>query len=162
MILPTLGKLSTAQAFTSAQTKDSENVILMPAVDWAGLTDVWWVVDTTVVATGDNSDTYQFQLVLSQESTLDTNVEVLSRTVTGYASKCLATAGLHIVCVNLGKMINEIMQADLSDYPYLGQITAVSNGATLTMDAAITPVEPSTRSHAQTTVSNVGVPDLAS
>ena len=162
MILPFLGKLSTAQDFTSAQTKDSENVMEITALDWGMITDVWWVVDTETIATaGDGSSTYAFQLVLSQEAALTTNVEVLSRTVTGYTAYSVAGAGRHIVCCNVGKMLNEILGTGLSDYPFLGMITAVSSGATLSINAAISTVEPDTISHGQAVVSPVGVPTNA-
>lgn len=162
MILTKLGKLSTAQDFTSGQTKDSENVIQVEALDWGALTDVWWVVDTETIATGDGSDTFQFQLVLSAESTLDTNVEIASRTVTGYAAWSLAVAGRRILALDIGTMLNDILGTGLSTYPFLGMITAVSSGATLSINAALSPYKPQTIPHSQAINSNVGVPGLAS
>lgn len=162
MILSLPGKLSTNQSCPSATATDSENVILMDARDWAAFTDLWWVVDTSVIATGDGSDTYQFQLLLSAEATLDTNAEILSRTVTGYQAWSLGTAGNHIVCCNIGKMLNEILGTGLSDKPYLGMISTVSSGGAVYINAALSPSEPPTINHAQITTSNVGVPDLAS
>jgi hypothetical protein len=161
MILSAPGKLSTEQDLTAGAT-DSENVIQMSAIDWAAYTDLWWVVDCETIATGDAADTFAFQLVLSQEATLDTNVEVLSRTVTGYQAHSLATAGNHIIDINVGKMLNEILGTGLSDYPYLGMISTVSTGGTVSINAAMSPSEPHTISHAQAVVSNVGVPTLAS
>jgi hypothetical protein len=161
MILSAPGKLSTAQDLT-AGSADSENVIQMTALDWGAYTDLFWVVQCETIATGDGADTFQFQLILSQESTLDTNVQVLSRTITGYASKGLAVAGDTIITVNIRKMLNEILGTGLSDYPYLGMISTISTGATVSINAALSPTEPPTISHSQAVVSNVGVPDIAS
>lgn len=156
-MIPFKGKLSTEQDLT-AGSADSENVIQVSAIDYAHLTDLWWVVDTETIATGDGSDTFKFQLVLSQESTLDTNVEILSRTVTGYASACLATAGKHIVCVNLGKMLKDILGTGGSDYPYIGMISTISAGSTLSINAVLTNIEPHSEYHAQVVTSNVTIP----
>lgn len=162
MILTELGKLSTAQDLTSNTTTDSENVIQVSALDWGMLTDIFWVVDTETVATGDADDTYRFQLVVSQEATLDTNIEVLSRTVTGYTAYSIAGAGRHIICCDIRKMLNEILGTGLSSYPYLGMISYISTGATISINAALSPTEPPTIPHSQAVVSNVGVPTHAS
>ena len=157
MILPKPGILSKAQDLTAGAT-DSQNVVQMAAVDWAALTDIWWIVDTETIATGDADDTYKFQLVLASEEGLDTTFEVVSVTVTNYAQHRIATAGNHIIAVNIGKMLNEILGASLSDYPYLGMISTISDGATISINAALSTVEPPTISHAQPSESNVGVP----
>lgn len=163
MILTKLGILSTAQDCTTNTTTDSENVILVSALDWGALTDVWWVVDTETLAVGDANDTYQFQLVLAQtETPLATVVEVLSRTVTAYNSWSIAAAGRRILGVNVGKMLNEILGTGLSDYVYIGMRTILSDGATVSINAALSPYEPRTIPHAQAVVSNVGVPTHAS
>jgi len=161
MILDVLGKLSTAQDLTAGST-DSENVILMQAVDWTQYDDVFWYIATETIATGDGSDTYQFQLIASQEATLDTNKQILSITITGYASYPIATAGNTIVAINILKHLNTFLGTDASDYPYLGIISTISAGATISINAAISPSEPPTPSHEQVTVSNVGTPDVAS
>lgn len=160
MILPHLGKLAAAQDLTAGAT-DSTNVIEFAAIDWGEYTDLWWTVDTETIATGDAADTFAFQLLLSQESTLDTNIEVLSRTVTGYQAYSVGTAGNHIVCCNVGKMFNEILGTGLSDYEFIGMISTVSAGATISINAALSGTEPPTISHAQSVVSNVGVPTVA-
>jgi hypothetical protein len=165
MILTELGKICTAQDLTSNSTTDSENIIRFTALDWGMITDVWWVVDTETVATGDANDTYQFQLVLStySGSTLQgTSVEVLSRTVTAYTAWSLAGAGRRILSCNVGKMLNDILGTGLSDYPYLGMISYISDGATVSINAALSPYEPRTIPHSQAIVSNVGVPTHAS
>jgi len=163
MILTELGKISTAQDCTTNTTTDSEDVIRIPALDWGAITDVWWVVDTETLAVGDANDTYQFQLVLAQtETPLATLVEVLSRTITGYASWSIAAAGRRILSVNVGKMLNEILGTGLSDYIYLGMRTILSDGATVSINAALSPYEPRTIPHSQAVVSNVGVPAHAS
>ena len=155
MILEHFGELSTAQDLTAGST-DSENVIYMPATDYTAITDLWWVVDTETVATGDGSDTYQFQLVMSQEATLDTNIQILSRTITGYASSELATAGNRIIGINFGTML--IDTVDNSSYPYLGIISTISTGATVSVNIAISPSKPPTKYNSQTLRSNVTVP----
>ena len=161
MLLDRLGKLAAGQDLT-AGAADSTNVIEVAALDYAHPVDLWWVVDTEIIATGDGADTFAFQLVLSQESTLDTNVEILSRTVTGYASACLATAGRHIVAINIGKMLKDVLAAAGSDYEFIGMISTVSTGATLSINASLSNSEPQTEYQAQVVDSNVGIPAAAS
>lgn len=155
MILPSLGKLCVDQTIASAQTDDSDNVIKIAAVDYAAMTDVWLVIDTSAVATGDGSDTYAFELVLSQESTLDTNKQVIKRTVTGFEDKSLVKIGRHIIAINLGKMLKDMLEADGSDYPFIGLIIAVSSGGEIAIDAALTFVEPDTSKHRMQVESNI-------
>ena len=157
MILEDLGILSTAQDLTVGSA-DSENVILMPALDYTALADAWWVVDCETVATGDGSDTFGFVLYLSQESTLDTNIEVLSVNFTGYADTRIATAGRHIAAFNIGKQLVQMLGTSGSDYPYLGMISTISAGSTVSINAAISPSEPRTEDNMQVTRSNIGVP----
>lgn len=158
MILAKLGKLSTAQDLTSGTTTDSENVIQMSAVDWAAITDAWLVIDTETIATGDGSDTYKFQLVMASEATLDTTFEVLSVTITAYNEHRIGTVGNRILAVNIGKMLNEMQGTSYSSYYFLGLISTISAGATISINASISPTEPPTIPHAQSVVSNVGVP----
>ena len=162
MILEAKGKLSVAQTIASAQTDDSDNVIQYAAVDYAAMTDLWWVVDTNVAATGDGSDTFGFDLVMSQEATLDTNKVVCSVDITGIADLRLATAGRHIVALNVGKMLKDMLETDGSDYPFVGMIVAVSAGAQLVIDASLSPTEPHTIHHKMVVTSPVGVPAIAS
>ncbi len=157
MILQDLGVLSTAQDLT-AGAADSENVILMAAVDWTALTNVYWVVQTETVATGDASDTYQFQLMASQEAALTTNREIASVTVTGATTYPLAGTDRNIVNLNLLDQIHNIMGTDLSDYPYLGMILTISSGATISINAAVSPSPGQSAFNSQTLRSNVSVP----
>ena len=161
MILTKLGVLSKAQDIDST-TAISSNVILVSAIDWGQLTDLWWTVDTETIATGDGSDVYSFQLVLSAAAALTAAIQVASRAVTGYTAWSLAVAGRRIICLNIGKMLNEILGTGLSDYPYLGMSTTVTSTGTLGINAALSPYEPRTTPHAQAVVSNVGVPAHAS
>jgi len=154
MILPKLGKLSVAQALTPT-TQDSTNVILMSAIPFAAWADVWLTIDTNVIATGDGSDVFDFSLVVSQEDTLDTNLEVVAQRITGIADSRLATAGNRIMEVNLGSMLTRLMDAD---YDYLGLVLGVTGGATLSIDAVIQSSRPQTIPRKQPVVSNVGVP----
>lgn len=158
MILDRMGRLSEAQDLTSGQTLDSTNVIQLSTNDYANITDAWFVVDTETVATGDGSDTYACQLVAATEAALDTCIQLVSRTITGYASLELATAGKRFMCVNVGKMIKDVLGTSGSDYYILGAITAVSSGATWSVNISLSPTEPPTDSHSQVVTSNVGVP----
>jgi len=156
MILEAFGVLSEAQDLTSDSTTDSQNVIDLGAIANVGFGDLWLVVETETIATGDGSDTYQFQLVISEESTLDTNIEVISRTVTGYASECLATAGRAIIIAEVGQLIGELKEATTDRY--LGLISTISAGATISINAAVSPSKPRTKDNAQVTRSNVTIP----
>jgi len=130
----------------------------MAAVDWTALTDVYWVVQTETVATGDGSDTYQFQLLCSTAATLDTNRQLLSITITGYTTYPLAGADRNIVNVNIRDQIHAVMGTDLSSYPYLGMISTISAGATISINAAISPSPGQSNFNSQTLRSNVTVP----
>ena len=161
MILEQLGILSTAQALTGASSTDSENVIQVAAIDFSNLTDLWWVVDTVVIAAGDGSDTFDFILYMSQESTLDTNIELVSVGFTGIADIRVATIGRHIAAFNIGDQLMQYLgtlQTSGTDYIYLGMISTLSAGATLTINASLSPSRPPTEFDTQVTVSNVGVP----
>jgi hypothetical protein len=158
MIIPKLGNLSKAQDLTPT-TEDSTDVIQMAAIDFAGYTDVWLVIDTETIATGDGSDVFDFSLVVSQESTLDTNLEVVALRITGYADARLATANNRILEVNIGTMLARLQD---EDYDFLGLIYGVTTGGTLSVNASIMTGKPRTISHAQVVVSNVGIPAPAS
>jgi len=165
MILDRLGKMEAGALALVAGAVDSTNVIQVAALDFAHPTDLWWVVDTHTAAGGGTSSTYQFQLILSQESTLDTNIQILSRTVTGAASACIATAGKHIIACNVGKMIKDLMGEAGSDYAYIGMIITLADGngtATLKVNGALSNSEPQTEYAAQVVDSNVSVPAAAS
>jgi hypothetical protein len=155
MIKPELGDLSVAQALTAGAT-DSTNVIDLQAVNYAGLTDLWIVIDTAVAATGDGSDTFDFSVVVSEETTLDTNFEVVAVRITGYADARLATAGRHIMALNIGKMIRDIAS---STKRYLGVINTISDGATLSVNTMVSNSEPPSLYHSQVVTSNVDLPE---
>ena len=161
MIIAALGNLSVGQALTAAD-EDSTNVIQLPASNYVGFSDLWWVVDTYVIAAGDAADTFKFALVMSQESTLDTNKEIASVNITSIADKRLAGLGRHIVALNVGKMIVNMLDDDASGYPYIGQLNTLSAGATISINSSLSPTEPPTEPHKMVTVSNVGVPAIAS
>jgi hypothetical protein len=156
MILEAFGVLSTAQDLTSGSTTDSENVIKLSAIKDVGFGDLWLSVETETIATGDSSDTYQFQLVLSEESTLDTNIQILSRTITDFESEEIANTNRAILSVNVGQMIGELKEA-VTDL-YLGLISTISAGATISINAALSPSQPRTKDNTQVIRSNVGLP----
>jgi hypothetical protein len=162
MILAGLGKLGIAQAFSSSGA-DSTNVIDLGATANIGLTDAWLVIDTEVVAAGNATATYKFALVLSLETTLDTNLEVVAVTITGYADARLATAGKHILAINVGKMIKQLASAT---YRYLGVICTLGAGSgtapTVSANIALSPTEPPYIQDTQVVVSPVDVPAVAS
>lgn len=159
MILASLGKLAAAQALT-AGTTDSTNVIQMAAADWAGITDVWLVIDTVVAAGGSGALT--FDLVLSTEEALTTTVSVIRVHCASEADLRVATAGRHICAVNVGKMLKEIMETTGDTYYFVGLISTLSGSATITLDAALSPSEPQTLHHKMVTESGVTVPAIAS
>lgn len=158
MILAKAGVLSTAQDLTVGTT-DSENVIDLSAADYVGITDLWLTVQTETIATGDGSDTYEFKLVVASEATLDTVKEVCKVIITGYEDSRIATAGNNILCVNIGKMLKEVAT---STYRYAGLMSIISSGATISINASLSPSEPKTDYHAQVVASNVTVPAPAS
>lgn len=159
MILATLGKLSVSQALT-AGTTDSTNVIQLPASDYIAFADAWLVI-TTIVAAG-GSGTLTFDLVMSQESTLDTNVVVVRSYLASEADIRAATLNRHIAALNLGKMLVQMLDESGSDYPFVGLVCVLSSSATITIDAAISPTEPWSEYHRMVTDSPVGVPAIAS
>jgi len=159
MIKPYLSTMSQAQAITAAD-EDSEDVMQLEAADYNSITDAWWVVDTNVKAAGDDSDTFKFELVLSQDAALtpETNKQVCCVEITDIADKRLATAGNHIISINVGKHLKDMLEDDLSDYPYIGQLNTLSAGATISIDAVLSNSEPPTIDHRMVTVSPVSTP----
>lgn len=158
MIIPKVGKLAAPQDLVPT-TQDSTDKMLLSSIDYAAPSDVWLVIDCETIATGDAADVFDFSLVVSQESTLDTNKEVVAVRITDFADARLSVAGARILAVNLGKMLTQLADAD---YDYLGLILGVTAGATLSINAVISFTEPRTIPHAQTVVSNVSVPAHAS
>jgi hypothetical protein len=154
MILASLGKLSVQQAITAAD-EDSTNVIQIAVVDWAAMTDLWWVIQTTTIAAGDSADTFAFSLVMSQETTLDTNKIVAAVNITGIADKRLATTGRFIAAFNIGKQMKQMLEEDASDYPYIGQTNVLSTGATVSINSNLSFTEPHTIPHRMVVESNI-------
>ncbi len=159
MILGTLGKLSVAQALTDAN-EISGNVISMTAADWAGMTDVWFVVDTNVVAA--TVGTIKIALVVATAAGLGTSQEVVATLVAAITEARVANAGRHIIAVNVGKMLKEMMEGAGDTYYFVGIKNSLSAGVTITVDAALSPTEPQTLHHKMETVSPVGIPGVAS
>ena len=159
MILASLGKFAVAQALTAGAT-DMTNVIEVAALDYTKFSDLWWVVDTAVVAGGAGAIT--FDLVVSKENTLDTNVKVLTVIAASIADIRVATIGRHIASVNIGKMLVNILDTDDSDYEFIGMIGTLGGSATISIDAVLSPTEPPTEPHRMVVVSNVTVPEVAS
>lgn len=159
MIIPSLGKLCVAQAITDAD-QISENVIQLPATDYAHITDAWWVVDTNVVAA--TVGTLKFELVLAQEAALTNVVQVACVDIAAITDKRVATAGRHIVAMNVGKMLKDMLDTDGSDYPFIGEKHTLSSNTTITINSVLSTSEPPTESHRMQTVSNVTVPAICS
>ena len=160
MILDAMGILDTAGAKLENATTISENVIKLPEIDFSGITDVWLVIETAVVAAGDGSDTFQFQLVADTQVALDgTSVELLSITITGIADVRLATAGRRIFAVNIGEMLMDPF-FDPETYMYLGLNSILSAGATISINASLSTVKPQSDMlyNRQVTRSPVGLP----
>jgi len=151
MILASLGKLAVKQALTSSN-QDSTNVIQIAAVDWAAMTDLWWVVQTTTVAA--TTSTFKFALVLSKEATLDTNIEVMSVLIAAITDLRVATVGRFIAAFNVGKMLKQILETDVSDYAYIGGLRTVSAG-TISVNEFLSFAEPHTIDHRMTVDSNI-------
>jgi hypothetical protein len=156
MILEEFGVLSDQQLMVTNAATDSTNVIQLSAIKDVGFGDLWLTIETAAIATGDGSDTYQFQLVLSEEAALTTNIQVVSRTITGFASEELANIGRAILAVNVGQMIGELKEA-ITDL-YLGVICTLSDGAVITVNTALSPSKPRTKDNTQVIRSNVGLP----
>lgn len=159
MILAQKGKLCVAQAITDAN-EISEHVIQYDAVDYAAITDLWWVVDTNVIAA--TAGTLKFALVMATAAGLGTAVEVCSVLIAAITDKRVATVGRHIIAINVGKMLKEMLETDGSSYAFIGMKNTLSASTTITINAALSPTEPPTLHHKMTIVSPVGVPAIAS
>ena len=172
MILATLGKLSVAQALTAGATALT-NQISESAILGSGPTDLWWVLDTNVIpgASG-SSSTYTFSLRVATSTALTTFKEVLSFLITGALDKRLLTAGKHLMVVNLGKILPQLIrefraEQTLTDASlvYIGVMATLADGngtAAISVDCALSPTEPQSEHFEMKTVSPVGVPTIAS
>ena len=165
MILDKLGILSKAQDLTSGSTTASTNQIKMTARDWAAITDAFLSIVTETIATGDGSDTYTFELRVATSTALTTYSQALSVLVTGSTSRRIAGTHRPIINVNVTKQLKSACQElidaqSLADtaFIYVGVYSTISSGATVSINAALTPVEPPTEDHRQVVDSNVGIP----
>ena len=152
MILASLGKLSVKQALTDADP-DSTNVIQVAAIDWGAMTDVWLVVQTSTVAA--TAGTIKVELVMSQESTLDTNVQVCCVDIAAITDKRVATVDRFIAMMNIGKTLAMMLEENASDYPYIGMRYTLSTGVTISVNAFLSFTEPITLQHRQVVDSNI-------
>ena len=157
--------LSKAQDLTGGSAAASTDQAKMTAKQWSGLTDLWLVIDTETIATGDGSDTFKFELRIATSTALTTYLQALCVDITGSADARLATAGNHILVVNVGKQVRDVAQ-DLrdaqtltdTDFIYVGCYYTPSAGSTLSVNASLSPSEPHTDYFRQVVDSPVGVP----
>lgn len=153
MILASLGKLSVAQSLTDAD-EISENVIEIAAVDFSAMTDLWWVVQTNVVAAA--GTTYKFELVLDTTAGLSgTQRQVCCVEIAAITDKRVATVGRFIAAFNLGKQMMQFLEEDGSDYQFIGMENTINTSGTITIDAWLSFTEPHTLQHRMQVVSNI-------
>ena len=176
MILPTLGKLSVAQALTAGAVA-STNQIKEAAIIGLGATDIWLSIEvSTVAAASGSSSTYTFSLRIATTTALTTYKEVCSVLVgtgaDGATDERLLTAGKRIAAFNIGKMLPQLIrefkaEQSLADtaFVYIGIMNTLANGngtAQLSVNSALSITEPPTESERMITESNTGVPTIAS
>jgi len=168
MILDKLGILSKAQDLTAGSTASS-NQIVMLAIDWSQITDAWLTIDTETIATGDANDTFKFELRVATSTALTTYKQVCCVDITDYADTRLATAGNPIAGINIAKALKSACKALIdansladTDSIYAGLYSTISAVATVSINAALSPIEPPTEDHRQVVDSNVGIPAHAS
>ena len=159
MILATLGKLSVAQAITDTDPV-SDNIIQIPASDYIAMADAWWVVTTIVVAA--TAGTIKIELRMATSAALTSYVQVACVDIAAITDKRVATINRHVVNLNLGKTLVQMLDDDGSTYPFIGIKYTLSASTTITVDAAISPTEPWSEYHKMVTESPVGVPAIAS
>ncbi len=152
MILASLGKLSVQQTLTG--TEISENVIQIAALDWAAWTDVWWVVQTTTIASVVGAMT--FKLVFDTQVGLDgTQVEVMGVDIAAITDLRVATVGRFIAAFNVGKQMKQMLEEDASDYAFIGMENVCAGSTTLGINAFLSFTEPHTIPHKMTVESNI-------
>lgn len=165
MILTAFGTLSVAQTITNSN-EISENVIEYTpdssGVDYSAMTDIWWIVSTSVIATGDGSDSYKFALVMATSAGLGSSIEVCSVLIEDKLDLRVATVGRFIAAFNIGKMLKQALETDGSGYEFIGMKNTLTAGSTISIDAELSPTEPHTIHHKMATESNVTTPVLAS
>lgn len=153
MILASLGKLSVGQAITDAD-EISENVIQIAAVDFSAMTDLWWVVQTNVIAA--TAGTLKFELVLDTQVGLDgTQRQVMAVEIAAITDLRVATTGRFIAAFNVGKQMMQFLEADGSDYEFIGMENTLSTSTTITIDAWLSFTEPHTLQHRMQVESNI-------
>jgi len=156
MILEQLGVLSTAQALLTGAV-DSENVIDLGAVANVGLNEAWLSIQTSVIETGADTDTYKVDVVISNETTLDTNIKLLTIDMVGTDPR-LKTINREWAGFDIGPLIGDMIDGTKR---YLGLIFTLANvggTAAVTINAALSPSKPGTKFNTQVIRSNVGVP----
>ena len=158
MIIASLGKLSAAQVLTGSEI--SENVIQLSAIDYVGMTDVWWVIDTVIAATV--AGTMKFELVMATSAGLGTAIQVCCIDIAAITDLRTANIGRHIIAINIGKQLKDMLHASGSDYPFIGMKNTCAGSTTISINAALSFTEPPTDDKRMSTVSNVDVPDVAS
>lgn len=163
MILTEVGELSAAQDLTAGATQ-SENIIDMTALGIDGpqpASPLFLDIECETVATGDSSDTFVFDLIASDNTTINTGTQgtnyfkLITADILNYEDPRIATAGEKILSV---KLPNQIRQLARNGFRYLGILSTVSSGATVSINAAIVLGEPETEHNVQVVRSNVGVP----
>jgi len=159
MILASLGKLSVAQTLTG--TEISTNVIQIDTVDWGAMTDLWWVVQTTTAATVEGA--MEFALVFDTQVGLDgTQLQIMNVEIAAIGDLRVATVGRFIAAFNIGKVMKQMLETDLSDYAFIGMEYTCAGSTTLAVNASLSFTEPHTIHHKMPTVSNVIPPSVAS
>lgn len=155
MILDALGVLATAQDLTDAD-EISENVILVAAIDYTQLVDVWWTVDCETAAA--TAGTIKFELVIATAAGLGTAIQVCCVDIAAITDVRVATAGRHIAALNVGNQMVNMLTTAGSDYPYVGMKNTLSTATTISINAALSPSKPPTEFNQQVIRSNVAVP----
>jgi len=169
MLLDKPGVLSKGQDLTGGSAAASTDQVKMTAKEWSGITDLWAVIDTETIATGDGSDTFKFELRVATSTALTTYLQVISVDFTGYADARIATVGNHILNANIGEMLRNTAQAlrdaqtlTDTDYIYVGFYYTPSAGSTLSVNAALSPSRPHSDYFRQPVDSPVGIPTQVS
>jgi len=155
MILEEFGVLMDSQDLTDADDI-SDNVILMAAIDYTALTDLWWVVDTEVAAA--TAGTIKLELVIATAADLSTAIQICCVEIAAITDVRVATAGRHIAAFNIGNQIVNMLTTTGSSYPYVGMKTDLSTSVTISVNASLSPSKPRTEDNQQVVRSNVGVP----
>lgn len=155
MILEEFGVLATAQDLTGSD-EISENVILMAAIDYTAITDLWWVVDCETAAA--TAGTIKFELVIATAAALGTAIQICCVDIAAITDVRVATAGRRIAAFNVGNMMVDMLTTAGSDYPYCGMKNTLQGTTTVSINASLSTGKPPTMPNQQVTRSNVGVP----